>query len=145
MEDEEQTGYVSTFKYVGKLEDDEKQLTCQYIPANGGEIGDNSVTLKIQKHILPQSPYIVDTPYKVGDTVTTSIEMDLYPKPEARSLVWVIEDPQQIEEKIEMNNFSLQNFSSQVFATGITWKYFILALTYADSNSWYQNLQYYYI
>ena len=39
MEDEEQTGYVSTFEYVGQLEDDEKQLTCQYIPANGGEIG----------------------------------------------------------------------------------------------------------
>jgi len=102
VEDEEQTGYVSTFEYVGQLEDDEKQLTCQYIPANGGEIGDNSVTLKIQKHILPQSPYIVDTPYKVGDTVTTSIEMDLYPKPEPRSLVWVIEDPQQIEENIEL-------------------------------------------
>ena len=44
----------------------------------------------------------MDTPYKVGDTVKTSIEMDLYPKPEPRNLVWVIEDPQQVEEKIEL-------------------------------------------
>ena len=41
-------------------------------------------------------------PHKVGDLVKISLDMELYPLPENKNLVWVIEDPQQIEEKIEL-------------------------------------------
>ena len=41
-------------------------------------------------------------PHKVGDPVKISLNMELYPLPENKNLVWVIEDSQQIEEKIEL-------------------------------------------
>jgi len=93
-------GFLSKFEYTPQLKDDNKQLTCQYNPQSG-ETGEASLTLKIQKHILPASPFILE-PTKVGDPVKISLDMELYPLPENKNLVWVIEDSQQIEEKIEL-------------------------------------------
>jgi len=101
-EDPDEEVYYSKYKYLLDLKDNDKELTCQYTPSNGGEMGEKSLKLKIQKHIIPQSPYVLETAYKIGDSVNIPIEMDLYPKPEAKNLVWIIEDPQQVEEKIEL-------------------------------------------
>merc|ERR1712241_266114 len=93
---------VSTYEFVGDLQDDNKDLKCQYTPKNGGDMSEASVTLKIQKHILPKSPFVLKSSSEVGTPVSINLDMELYPKPEGENVVWVIEDPQQVEEKIEL-------------------------------------------
>ena len=59
------------------------------------------MTLNIAKYILPQSPYFVQGQQKLNGQVIISLDLELYPEPESRDLVWVIES-KTTGEKLEL-------------------------------------------
>lgn len=90
----DESSYESDFKYRPLIEDDGKSMQCKYIPEDGANAVSAEVTLKIVKHLLPMSPFVVPNTYDIGDTAKIELDLQLYPKPEDSDVKWVVENSQ---------------------------------------------------